>query len=169
MVVMVMMLVMMMVMMMMIKRKKIYIKWYTPDPTERLLLNSGYLSPQLDKGMLASPCVLVQGSLLMVSPSPDVPGWALHLPRVWCQEPVYHFTSRKPPRVSLRTWSPSLLPSSCWAAEISLCKTDIELPWKVHSLGQMQQNVPLQEDDQGVNPLWLKANPTVWGLCLTIV
>lgn len=48
--------------------------------------------------------------------------------------------------------SSNLLPSSWRAAEISLCETDVEPPWKVHSLGQMQRNVPVQEDDQGVNP-----------------
>lgn len=61
---------------MMIKRKKNVYQTLHSWPTERLLLNSGYLSPHtaLGKGMLASPCVLVQVSLLTVSLSPVVSG-----------------------------------------------------------------------------------------------
>lgn len=63
------------VMMTVIKRKKNLYQMLHSWPTERPLLNSGCLSPHtaLGKGMLASPCVLVQVSLLTVSLSPRCP------------------------------------------------------------------------------------------------
>lgn len=135
-------------------------------PTERPLLNSGCLSPHtaLGKGMLASPCVLVQVSLPTVSLSPPlppvVPGWALHLPRVWCQEPVYSFTSRKTRLLLFSHLEPGVVNTLVSGCGNSLCKTDVERPWRVHSLGQLQLHLPPQEEEQEVNPPWPKAiNP----------
>lgn len=112
----------------MIKRKKNVYQMLHSWPTERLLLNSGYLSPHtaLGKGMLASPCVLVQVSLLTVSLSPVVPGWAPHLSRVWCQEPVYNFTSRKNRLLLFSHLEPGVVNTLTLSCRNSLCKSDVE-------------------------------------------
>lgn len=133
-------------------------------PTERPLLNSGCLSPHtaLGKGMLASPCVLVQVSLLTVSLSPPVvPGWALHLPRVWYQEPVSSLTSRKTRLLLFSLLDTGVVNTLMSGCGNSLCRTDVDRPWRVHSLGQLQLHLPLQEDEQGAKTLlWPKAiNP----------
>lgn len=132
-------------------------------PTERPLLNSGCLSPHtaLGKGMLASPRVLVQVSLLTVSLSPPL---SQAEPFIFqesdAKNPSTVLPPGKPACFSFLSWRLALLTPSCPAEGIH-CKTDVDRPWRVHSLGQLQLHLPPQEDEQEVKTLlWPKAiNP----------
>lgn len=124
-VVVVMMVVMMMMVMMMMKRKKNLYQMLHSWPTERPLLNSGCLSPHtaLGKGMLASPCVLVQVSLLTVSLSPPL---SQAEPFIFQESDAKNLSTVSPPGkpacFSFLSWSLALLTPSCPAAGIHSAK-----------------------------------------------
>lgn len=116
---------------MMIKRKKNLYQMLHSWPTWRPLLNSGCLSPHtaLGKGMLASPCVLVQVSLLTVSlslPPPPPTPLSQAEPFIFQESDAKNLSTVSPPGkpacFSFLTWSLALLTPSCLAAGIHSAK-----------------------------------------------